>query len=194
MPDTERTAGKSLRGRRNHNNMIRFRVVQSAVAGLTVFLLFLATNYFQSNLAVTSLGASAFIVFCHPSARISCSRFLLGGYGIGAVCGILCAGGAALVRDVLPFPAYIPACALAVFAAMLLMTTLGLEHPPAAALAVAVTLDPRPVAKGIAALACIALLCVVRELLKKYLQDLSSQAYEGKGQEGGGHGREEMER
>ena len=154
------------------------RLLQSALAGLFVFLLFLAVDYFQNNLAVTSLGASAFIAFCFPAAETSRPKYLIGGYCIGVAIGFLCSGLVILLKDSLAIPAYIPACSLAVFLTILLMNLSGLAHPPAAALAIAITVDSKPFAKGIAAIAGIVLLCVIKELLKKFLNPLSEKGVE----------------
>ena len=179
MQEIRGTISKFINSCRNSKHKLRVHVLQSAAAGLFILIMFLAVNYFQNNLAVTSLGASAFIAFSFPSANSSRPRLLIGGYIVGVIIGILCAGLTTLLDGIPPFPAYIPACALAVFVSMLLMTVLNFEHPPAAALAVAITIDSRPVAKGVAGLICIILLCVVKELLKKYLRHLSYRGEEG---------------
>lgn len=152
----------------------RAHIIQSLMAGTYIFLVFLVMHSFQSRLVVASLGASAFIVFGFPAAQSSRPRFLIGGYFIGMIIGWLCCGLIALLREVeiFPFPVYIPVCALAVFLSMFLMTVLNFEHPPSAALAVAVTTDPNPIILGLAGLSCIILLCVLKYLLKKHLHNL----------------------
>lgn len=147
-------------------------ITQSVVAGLYIMLVFWIMHSFDSELAVTSLGASTFIAFSSPAAPSSRPRIMIGGYGLGVLIGFLCNGLAVLLRDVFPFPGYIPACFFAVFLSVLLMTTLHFEHPPSTALAVAVTIDPNPVVMGFAGLCCIVALCVLKEWLKKHLQDL----------------------
>ncbi len=67
---------------------------------------------------------------------------------------------------------YIPACALAVFLSMLIMTVLNFEHPPSAALAVAVTLAENPLAMGLAAFILVAALVLIKEFLKNRLRNL----------------------
>jgi len=156
--------------------LTRADVVHSAAAGAYIFAVFAVMHYFRNYLAVASLGASAFIAFSHPDARLSAPRFIIGGYVLGILCGLACGGAALLLKNRLPFPDYIPACALAVFSAMLLMTLFGLEHPPAAALAVAVTVDSNPLVMGFLALCCVALLCALIRLGKRMKHNDISEA------------------
>lgn len=150
----------------------RFHIIQSTMAGAYILLAFLIMHLFHSELAVTSLGASAFIVFSSPSVKASRPQFMICGYCLGTISGLLCCGLVILLQDLFPFSLYIPACALAVIISMLLMTTLNLQHPPSAALAVSITIAPNPVVVGLAGLGCILLLCAIRQVIKKRLRDL----------------------
>lgn len=152
----------------------RAHVVQSLIAGAYIFLVFLAMHTVQSHLAVASLGASTFIAFSFPQAQSSRPRFLIGGYCVGAVSGVVFGFFTRWLESVTPpeVPAYIFGCALGVCAAMFLMTILNFEHPPSAALTVAVAMSERPVLLGIAALGCICVLCALKQLLRKWLVNL----------------------
>ncbi len=150
----------------------RAHVFQSLMACAYIFIAFWIVHAFESELAIASLGASAFIAFSFPHAKSSRPKFLLGGYLTGALCGYICSLLMALIPETLPIPGYIPACALAVLLSMFIMTVLNLEHPPSAALAVAVTLAAKPIAMGLAALGCVAVLVIIKELLKSRLRNL----------------------
>lgn len=149
-------------------------VVQSLLAGGYIFLAFLAMQAFQSRLAVASLGASTFIVFSFPHAQSSRARFLIGGYCTGWVSGLACYYliGWLDRASFFPFDAYILGCAATVFLSMLLMTSLNFEHPPSAALSIAVATASDPVRLGLAAVVCILVLAGIRRLLGKRLHNL----------------------
>lgn len=82
---------------------------------------------------VASLGASAVLVFAMPSSPLAQPWPVLGGNTLSVLVGVVCA---ALV----PEPAV--AAALAVSAAVLMMVPLRCLHPPGAAMALFVVLNP----------------------------------------------------
>ncbi len=157
---------------RDKRILTRAHVYQSLMACAFIFAAFWIVHAFESELAIASLGASAFIAFSFPHAKSSRPKFLVGGYLVGAVCGYIGSALITLVPESFPLPGYIPACAMAVFLSMLIMTVLNFEHPPSAALAVAVTLAPNPLAMGLAAFGCVAVLVIIKELLKNHLRNL----------------------
>ncbi len=157
---------------RDNRIITRAHVFQSLMACAYIFAAFWAVHAFQSELAIASLGASAFIAFSFPHAKSSRPKFLLGGYAAGAVCGYICSLLMPLIPPSFPLPGYIAACTLAVFLSMLLMTVLNFEHPPSAALAVSITLADNPLAMGLAALLCVAALVLIKEFLKTRLRNL----------------------
>lgn len=149
-------------------------LLQSLLAGGFIFFAFLAVEAFHNRMAVASLGASAFIAFAFPHTQSSRARFLIGGYCVGAASGLACYF---LIRWLdkaafFPFDAYVPGCAVAVFLSMLLMTSLNLEHPPSAALSIAVATAEYPVRLGLAAVVCVVALAGLRRLLRKWLYNL----------------------
>ncbi len=158
--------------RRDKRIITSAHILQSLLACAYIFAAFWVVHVFESGLAIASLGASAFIAFSFPHAKSSRPKFLLGGYAVGAVCGIICAALYGLIPEAFPLPGYIPACALAVLMSMLIMTVLNFEHPPAAALAVALTTASRPIAMGLAALLCVAALVLLKEFLKNRMRNL----------------------
>ena len=82
---------------------------------------------------VASLGASAVLVFAMPSSPLAQPWPVLGGNGLSVLVGVACA---TLVHE----PAL--AAALAVSAAVLVMVPLRCLHPPGAAMALFVVLNP----------------------------------------------------
>lgn len=162
----------SEKARTIEKKITRAHISQSLMAGLFILLVFWVMHSIQSELAVASLGASTFITFSSPNADASRPRFLIGGYFVGVTCGLLCFVLAKFLPDFMPFPVYVLACALAVFLAMFIMTAFALNHPPAVALSIAITISTKPLILSLAAVSCVTLLCALKESIKKYLHNL----------------------
>lgn len=153
-------------------NVTRAHVAQSAAAGVFILLAFWAMHALKSEMAIASLGASTFIVFCYPAAETTRPRIMIGGYCVGVACGLLCGVLTSVLPAGLPIPGYILACAVAVALVTFSMTILNLKHPPAAALAIAITINDHRLILAPVALGCILLLSVIKTLLGKYLRNL----------------------
>lgn len=147
-------------------------VMQSAMAAIYILAVFLVMNYLHNEMAVASLGASAFIAFAFPRANSSRPRLMIGGYVVGVISGLLCYQLNTAFTGFSFMPGYIPVCALAVFVSMFTMTVTDCEHPAAAALAVAITISSNPVKVGLVSIVCIVMLSALKELFKKHLRDL----------------------
>lgn len=162
------------KGQTKNRHYAKARLIQCGLAAGYIFWVFFAMSRFQSDLAVASLGASTFITFRFPQAESSRTRFLVGGYCVGAVWGVVCFYLIALLErvSILPFPPHIVGCSAAMFCCMFCMTLFQLEHPPSAALTLAVAMSETPVVLGLAAVACVAALCGIRHLLRKHLVNL----------------------
>ena len=159
--------------RTNPKKYRRHVVMQSLLAGAFILLVFLASHALGCGAVAASVGASTMIAFAFPRAESSKYRYLLGGYATAIVCGLLAGGGLRLAGETLFFiPSHPLFCALAVCAAFFLMVFLDFQHPPAAALAIIVTLSERPLIPAGQAAACIVLLCVIKKLLYKRLINL----------------------
>ncbi|NLW79750.1 MAG: HPP family protein [Ruminococcaceae bacterium] len=146
-------------------------LVKSLLVGLYILLVFLAVYRFQSKLAMASLAASAFIAFAFPHSDSSRAGHMLGGYACGVVLGAACC----FLRRLLP-PTQaadngtaVLFCALAVFLTAFCMIMLSCQHPPAAALAVSMVLEPDPLPMGLSVMVCILVLAGLRLLLLKWL-------------------------
>ena len=127
------------------------------------------------GIIVASLGASGFILFVTPHTNGSRAQNLVGGYAFGAIAGILSnflyvqVSGLSFVGVDY---ALIFICAAAPAFATFLMTTTSLVHPPAAALALGLSAEPKAIRIAIAAMIGVTILCLTRYILKKYLKNL----------------------
>ena len=114
-------------------------VFQCLLATAVVMVILMLLDAIQNAVVVAALGASAFVAFATPHARVSRPRFLLGGYLVGVAVGTLCD-----TVSILPQLAHVPFVqqhstlifgATAVGLSMFIMVVIDTEHPPAAALA-----------------------------------------------------------
>ena len=143
---------------------LRQNMFQSALAAVFVMASFWLTMHVDQQLLVASLGASAFIA-TFPRAHFAKARNLVGGYACGAFWGVLLSlvKGYGLVDSSMGFVAV--CCGLAVFLTALSMLMLNMEHPPAAALTLSITLSQEPIQLAAIALACVVGLWLCRVAL-----------------------------
>ena len=71
-----------------HDNKIKY-FCQTLFGGLAVGTALLLFDIVNRPVIIASLGASAFIAFTMPRQRISGPRYLLGGYSIGIIVGVI---------------------------------------------------------------------------------------------------------
>ena len=154
--------------------MVKARMLQSLLLFVCMSLVLFLYSSFGGKI-VASLGASGFILFVAPHANNSQARNLVGGYICGSIAGILTSLLYGQVSEINFFGVdYILVfiCATAPALATLLMTTTALIHPPAAALALGLSVEPNAINTAIAALIGVIFLCLIRFMLKKYLKNL----------------------
>ncbi len=153
-------------------------VLQCALATVSMFVILAVLTSISNAAVIAALGASTFIVFALPHTNASNPRYLIGGYVIGVVVGSGCHW---LTQTVLlpgPFLS-IPDLPEVVFGALavglstFVMVVFNAEHPPAAGLALGFAIldewlweTPAVVLGGILAL------CLVKQLLKRVMQNL----------------------
>lgn len=143
-------------------------IIQCLIATATLAVVLFYMDLFTDTTVVASIGASAFIVFTMPHKNVSKEKYILGGYAVGTIVGILFH---MLLISVPSIPAGVLG-ALAVGVAMFLMVVLDLEHPPAAAHALGVTVGGFSMDMIIfLAVVCICIL-LIRRLLGRWLIDL----------------------
>jgi CBS-domain-containing membrane protein len=154
------------------STLLRFRkswkayVIQSAVGGLTTFLILLVLSL-ENAVVIAALGASAFIVFGRPFDLTARARNVTGGHMIGFAVGSLCA----LLPQVSTI-ATIGWYALSVGLSIFLMVVFYLQHPPAAATALGVAMRGSSEETFIAIVTITAVLAVAHYLLKPHLRNL----------------------
>ena len=151
-------------------------VLQCLFAMIIIFVVLILNETIFSMTIVASLGASTFIAFTMPHTNSARPRYLIGGYVIGAVCGVLMnyVYNRLLSADIQIFghSPHIVSCAIAVGLTMFFMVILNFEHPPAAALSMGLVLQPNVLITALIAVASIILISVFKEIMKKQLKDL----------------------
>ncbi len=152
-------------------------VLQSALAALAVSIILLLMGATQHTTLIASLGASAFIVFTMPTKNVSKPRYIIGGYIVGIVAGVVFA--LLLAR----FPSFAAGSVCeageivfggsAVGVAIFLMVILDVEHPPAAGIALALVVNRAWTVKTLMViLGAVLCLCILKRLLRPLLRDL----------------------
>ena len=151
-------------------------IFQSILATVSIVLVLIFLDILEHGALIATLGASAFIVFIMPHSYISMSKQVLGGYGIGIVCGVLCflliAGFSSLFRFI-PAKAFIVIFgALAVGVAVFLMAVLNLEHPPAVGISLGLVLNQWNHQTLIFILFAVIIMLTAKKMLQPVLIDL----------------------
>ena len=131
-------------------------IFQSSLAAAALLILTLLLGR-EKMVLISSMGATAFIVFAMPNVVSAKQKNVIGGHLVGLICGA--------VFCFTSFPYYIEyplVIALAVF----FMVALDLEHPPAAGTALAVVINE---VSGVNAFMTIMLSAVILSLARRYL-------------------------
>ena len=156
-------------------NVLRY-VLQCVLAMIIIFVVLLFDDTVSGMTIVASLGASTFIALTMPHTNAARPRYLIGGYAIGALCGILMHYVYQyllyLNMDILGHSPHIVPCAVAVGLAMFLMVVTNAEHPPAAALSMGLVLQPNVLLTALIALISVSIISVVKTLMGKWLENL----------------------
>jgi CBS-domain-containing membrane protein len=139
---------------------------QSFLAIAAMFCV-LAILSLERAIVVTSVAATAFIVFMKPHNPFAAPRNVLGGHMVGLVLGLLFA---ALPR---PSPTiYHVWCATAVGCTMVAMALVDAEHPPAAGTALSVVLAGVSWRVVAAVVTSAVLMALAHHLLRRHMRDL----------------------
>ena len=154
-------------------NKLRY-VFQCLLATLSVFFILLVLDAQTHSAIVAALGASSFIVFTMPDTQSSRPRFLIGGYLMGMVAGVLCHTFFSLIPLQASGQLYLYALfgALSVGSSIFLMVITNTEHPPAAGLALALILNEWTAMTLLIVITGIILLSVLRQALKPIVMNL----------------------
>ena len=156
-------------------NKLRY-VTQCLLATASVLIVLLILDASRNTAVIAALGATAFFAFTMPRAPVARTRFIIGGYAIGILSGLLCHYAARLLRAAdVALSAYLSSAvfgALSVGLAIFVMVVTDVEHPPAASVSLGLVLntcEPKTIlviSLGVLALALIA------KLLRPLLIDL----------------------
>ena len=157
--------------------MLGYYLVQTAVAALVMFVVFLILRELRQLVIVASLGSSAFTVFAMPNELTARARNVVGGHFCCFVIGIL-------LRSVgmswfgLPSQpggtlGTIVLCSVAVGLSLLVMVVFDTEHPPAVGTAIGVLVSGYSWAVAITVLGGAISLSSVKYLLRRRLKNLA---------------------
>jgi CBS-domain-containing membrane protein len=141
----------------------KYYFLQSSLAGTALFILVLVLDK-DKMVAISAMGATAFIVFAMPTAVSAQTRNVIGGHLVGF------AVGAIFYLTPLPYLVEYP---LVVGIAMFVMVALDVEHPPAAATALAVVInEASSLDVFVTIMAGAVILSQCRYYLRNHLKDL----------------------
>lgn len=149
---------------------------QASLAALSMFVVLMILDARSNSAVIAALGASSFIIFVVPEAKVSRPRFMIGGYVVGIASGYVCHG-----LSHLSFPPALAFAgnfsmeifgALAVGLAIFLMTVTDTEHPPAASLALGLVLNDFNHGTLIVVMSGVVSLCVLRWMFKPIMKNL----------------------
>jgi CBS-domain-containing membrane protein len=131
------------------------------------FVLFLALRFLQQRdiVIISSIAATAFIVFCTPNSPFARPRNVIGGHSLGLLAGTL----AFLVPQLGQGPIRL---SLAVGLNILLMLVTATVHPPACGTALGIAITGPSIEAVVAVLVSSTALSLGRFSLRKYLKNL----------------------
>lgn len=140
---------------------------QSALAGITIFVVMLFLNVARHAVIIAAIGSTAFIVFAIPNSPTARFRNVVGGHTLGILSGF----SSALLPHLSPIQVS-AAYAFAVALAVLLMVVTDTEHPPAAGTALGIAIVGFSPAIGLFTLMSVLILTLGHYSLKPWLRDL----------------------
>jgi len=147
-------------------------IFQCLLAVLAVFVVLLFLDVERNGAVIASLGASAFIAFTMPHTNSSKPKFLIGGYIVGIISGMVCCYLSTLpiTQELKHNPVIF--CSLAVGLSIFIMVVTNTEHPPAAGLAMGLFLNNCTFRSITVVLIGIVSLALLKALLRPVLKDL----------------------
>ncbi|MDF1759908.1 MAG: HPP family protein [Coxiellaceae bacterium] len=152
------------------------------VLGTLIILDIISESPLMWAVGSSSLASSAYLIFSSPCTASSSAKRLVGAYFIAIVCGyavrhlailMMHHSGVMLIGITHDPHMYWLSGSIAVGLAMMFMLIFGLEHPPAAGIALILVIEQRSY-EAIAAIFLLAvLLAVIKTLLRKRLCDVT---------------------
>lgn len=160
---------------RFHRDVGRY-LSQCTLATIAVFATLMALNVVPNTEVIAAIGASSFVVFAMPHKESSRARYIIGGYFIGLVIGVvfyLIENSHLLLQHAFLARYYdeiFGACAVGL--TTLFMVIFQAEHPPAVGLALGLVLDEWTDHTILVTVLAIFLILLFRRILKPFLIDL----------------------
>ncbi|MDP8299638.1 MAG: HPP family protein [Candidatus Tantalella remota] len=149
-------------------------IVQSVAGGLAICVSLLFFDMLRQPVIISSLGASAFIVFCTPHRGTATGRHLIGGYILGIIAGLL----VHLMARV-SFDMYISEMlyniligGVSVGLAVFMMAITNTEHAPATGIALAIGLNGATGLQLVHIIAAIVVISAIHRVTKAWMVDL----------------------
>ena len=142
-------------------------VFQCLLATFVVFIVLLALSL-KNAVIISSIGATAFIIFAMPKMVTANPRNVIGGHATGLIIGSLCF----LIPHSTVFYAAL-SYSLAVGLVIFLMVVTDTEHPPAAATALGFAMSGFSLNTALALISSILVLSLVHYSFRNHLKDLT---------------------
>ncbi|MFH1411220.1 MAG: HPP family protein [Candidatus Omnitrophota bacterium] len=149
-------------------------ILQAALGGLAVGAALCLFDVVKSPMIVASFGSSAFGAFTMPHRDIFGPRFLIGGYIVGIVAGVIMHKMAVMPMDsvIAQRALYTLAGAFAACLAIFVMGITETEHAPGTSIAIGFALNSWTIMTIILVLAGIIMISVLQRFLKRWMIDL----------------------
>jgi CBS-domain-containing membrane protein len=148
-------------------NVIQY-ILQCIIATAALMLVLFYMDIGLDTTIVASIGATSFIIFTMPNTKRAKAFYILGGYAVGTLVGVV--ANTVLLME-LGVPINILG-ALTVGISMFIMVITNTEHPPASALALAIAINGYT-SKSIIFVYGVAIsLLMIKWILRKWLINL----------------------
>jgi len=147
-------------------------LLQCSIAGVVAFVFLSFLDFIEHTGLVAALGATTFMVFTMPHRVSTRARYVVGGYVVGTIAGVLCK---LILLGAMPGygdTGLAATGAIAVGAAAFFMVSTNSEHPPAAGVALGLVLQPWTYPTVVFVLASVIFLSVAKRVLKPVMIDL----------------------
>ncbi|MFQ5963426.1 MAG: HPP family protein [Candidatus Scalinduaceae bacterium] len=157
------------------SNKLRY-ILQCILATLSISVILLLFDTMTNAIIIAALGSSAFVTFTMPKAQVSRPRFMIGGYIVGIVVGLVCYYLSTMPLltniSIIQETSRVVFGALAVGLAIFVMVITDTEHPPAAGLALALILNEWNYMAIVVTMVGIISLSVIKTMLRSILENL----------------------
>jgi len=144
-------------------------IFQCTLVSVSLSILFFMLDFVFETALIAALGATTFIIFTGPTKELSRPRYVIGGYCVGTLVGLVAVNLFQVTALDSMFPLF---AALSVGISMFLMVVFDFEHPPAAGVALGLMTNGGHLHSVAIAFIGIFFLLLMRRLLSKILIDL----------------------